>query len=61
MTPKKYIKRFTDFSYDGVLEKFMDKKIDYETLEIIKEQYLDMTNQSDREFFGYLCEQSLSQ
>ena len=60
ITPKKSQKKFTDYSYDWVMDKFMDKELNYETLELIKEQYLDMNNSSDRQFFGYLCEQSLS-
>lgn len=53
---KKTIANFSSYSYDWLISKFLDKKLTPDILEKIKDQYLDMTIQSDREFYRYLLE-----
>ena len=40
--------------YDSVIDKIIDEKMTKEEVEVIKEQYLDMTNDNDRLFYQYL-------
>lgn len=40
--------------YDSVIDKIIDEKITKEEVEVVKEQYLDMTNDNDRLFYQYL-------
>lgn len=49
-------KDFSYYSYDWIMEKFTNKDLDYDTLMTIKDQYLDMNNPSDKEFYKYLLD-----
>lgn len=49
-------KDFSYYSYDWIMTKFTNKDLDYDTLMTIKEQYLDMSNSSDRDFYNYLLD-----
>ena len=40
--------------YDSVIDKIIDEKMTKEEVEVVKEQYLDMTNDNDRLFYQYL-------
>ena len=40
--------------YDGVIDKIIDEKMTKEEVEIVKDQYFDMTNDNDRLFYQYL-------
>ena len=43
--------------YSWVLDKFLEKELTIDGLEIIGEQYLDLNTQYDRYFYEYLQEQ----
>ena len=49
-------KSFNELSYDWILEKFTGREITALELEIIREQYLDFSNESDKAFYQYLVE-----
>lgn len=40
--------------YDGLIGKIVDNKITKEELNIVKDQYLDMSNDNDKMFYQYL-------
>ena len=56
ISDKKVEFKRTSDSYDWIMTKFIGEKLTEEDLEIIKEQYLDMRNDSDRVFFTYLTQ-----
>ncbi len=40
--------------YDSVIDKIINEKMTKEEVEVVKDQYLDMTNDNDRLFYQYL-------
>ena len=40
--------------YDGLIGKIVDNKITKEELNIVRDQYLDMSNENDKLFYQYL-------
>ena len=46
----------TSGSYEWIMSKFVGAKLTEEDLEVIKDQYLDMLNDSDRLFYTYLTQ-----
>jgi hypothetical protein len=40
--------------YDSIIDKIIDEEMTKEDIEVIKEQYLDMTKDNDRLFYQYL-------
>ena len=46
----------TSGSYEWIMSKFVGAKLTEQDLEVIKDQYLDMLNDSDRLFYTYLTQ-----
>lgn len=46
-----------DDKYSWVLDKFLDHQLTIADLEVVKEQYLDMSSDYDKYFYNYLLEQ----
>lgn len=56
ITNEKVEYKRTGESYDWIMSKFIGVKLTYDDLEVIRDQYLDMSNDSDREFYIYLTQ-----
>lgn len=49
------IKKIKDQDYyDSLIDRILDSKLSKEDLDIVKDQYLDMNNSNDRDFYNYL-------
>ena len=42
--------------YDWIMDKFLREKLTFDELDVVKEQYLDMSVENDRMFYTYLVE-----
>ena len=51
----------SDSKFDWIMSKFTSASLEYWELEIIKEQYLDMTSAYDKFFYDYLLEKMYEQ
>lgn len=40
--------------YDSLIDRILDSKLSKDDLEVVKDQYLDMDNQNDKDFYQYL-------